>query len=81
VPPPAPKQDLIVKVRISSDPDGATVKENGVAICSSTPCDVLYADADPARVHSITVSLAGYRAETKGIKVGDSPVIVKLTPQ
>jgi eukaryotic-like serine/threonine-protein kinase len=80
-PPPAPVADMIVKVRISSDPDGATVKENGVAICSSTPCDVLYADADPARVHELTVSLAGYHSETKGIRVGDSPIIVKLTPQ
>jgi hypothetical protein len=76
-----PAQDLIVKVRISTDPDGATVKENGVPICSSTPCDVLYADADPNRVHTITVNLAGYRSETKGIRVGDSPIIVRLTSQ
>ncbi len=79
--PPPPAVDTIVKVRISSDPDGATVKENGVAICSATPCDVLYADADPARMHEVTVSLAGFRTETKAIRVGDSPVIVKLTPQ
>lgn len=82
VPPPRPAPppaDLIVKVRISTDPDGATVKENGVPICSSTPCDVLYADADPARVHEITLSLPGYRSETKAIRVGDSPVIVQLT--
>jgi serine/threonine-protein kinase len=81
---PAPSKavaDLIVKVRISTDPDGATVKEKGVPICSSTPCDVLYADADPARVHQITVSLAGYHPETKDIRVGDSPIIVKLTPE
>ena len=76
-----PAQDLIVKVRISTDPDGATVKENGVPICSSTPCDVLYADADPNRVHTITVNLAGYRSETKGIRVGDSPIIVRLTSE
>lgn len=78
-PPPPPPADLIVKVRISTDPDGATVKENGVPICSSTPCDVLYADADPTRVHEITLSLPGYRVETKAIRVGDSPVIVQLT--
>lgn len=78
-PAPPPPSDLIVKVRISTDPDGATVKENGVPICSSTPCDVLYADADPLRVHEITLSLPGYRPETKAIRVGDSPVIVQLT--
>lgn len=76
---PPPPSDLIVKVRISTDPDGATVKENGVPICSSTPCDVLYADADPSRVHELTLSLPGYRVETKAIRVGDSPVIVQLT--
>jgi serine/threonine-protein kinase len=79
--PAPPPPESIVKVRISSDPDGAIVKENGVAICASTPCDVLYADADPARVHELTVTLAGYHAETKGIRVGDSPILVKLTPQ
>ena len=40
---PPPPSDSIVKVRISTDPDGATIKENGVSICSGTPCDVLYA--------------------------------------
>jgi serine/threonine-protein kinase len=76
---PPPPSDSIVKVRISTDPDGATIKENGVSICSGTPCDVLYADADPSRVHQITVTLAGYRSETKDIRVGDSPIIVRLT--
>ncbi|MGD0675988.1 MAG: protein kinase [Polyangiaceae bacterium] len=76
-----PRPDLIVKVRITTDPDGATVKENGIELCSSTPCDVLYADADPSRVHDISVSLAGYRPEAKSIRVGDSPIVVKLTAE
>lgn len=71
-----------MKVRINSDPDGASVKEDGVELCSSTPCDILYkgSDADPTREHKLTLTRNGYRVETKTVKVGDSPVAVKLTP-
>jgi serine/threonine-protein kinase len=77
----APKVAALVKVRINSDPDGATVKEDGVELCSSTPCDLLYKgpDADPTRDHKLTLTRAGYRVEVRALKVGDSPVLVKLT--
>jgi serine/threonine-protein kinase len=70
----------IVKVRINSDPDGASLKEDGVELCSSTPCDILYkgSDADPTREHKLTLTRPGYRTEVKSVKVGDSPVTVKL---
>ena len=68
-------------MRINSDPDGASVKEDGVELCSSTPCDILYkgSDADPAREHKLTFVRNGYRVETRSVKVGDSPVTLKLT--
>jgi serine/threonine protein kinase len=71
----------MVKVRVSSDPDGASVKEDGVELCSSTPCDILYkgADADPARDHRLALARQGYKGETRTVRVGDSPVSVKLT--
>jgi PEGA domain len=77
---PVEKPVAIVKVRVNSDPDGATVKEDGVELCGSTPCDILYkgGDADPARDHKLLVSRQGYKAEAKTVKVGDSPIIVKL---
>ena len=77
----APKAPALVKVRINTDPDGATVKEDGVELCGSTPCDLLYkgADADPAREHKLTLTRQGYRAETKTLKIGDGPIAVKLT--
>jgi serine/threonine-protein kinase len=76
-----PTQPSLVKVRVNTDPDGASVKEDGVELCSSTPCDILYkgADADPTREHKLTFTRVGSRVETKTVKVGDSPVTVKLT--
>ena len=79
---PRPAAPVAVSMRIVTDPDGATVKEDGVEVCSSTPCDILYkgSDADPARVHKLTFSRTGYRAEGKDVKVGDAtPVTVKLS--
>ena len=76
-----PAAATLVKVRVNSDPDGASVKEDGVELCSSTPCDILYkgADADPTKDHKLTLTRNGYSVETKTVKVGDSPVAVKLT--
>ena len=69
-----------MKVRIITDPDGASVKEDGVELCSSTPCDIVYKgpDADAAREHKLTLTRNGYRNETRSVTIGDSPVTVKL---
>jgi eukaryotic-like serine/threonine-protein kinase len=71
----------LVRLRLNSEPDGASVKEDGVEICTSTPCDITYraSDADPTKEHKLMFSKPGYRAEAKAVKVGDSPVGVKLT--
>jgi serine/threonine protein kinase len=69
-----------VTVRINTDPDGADVRENGTLLCASTPCDVPYegAEGDPAREHKLTVTRAGYRTEVRSIRVGDSPVVIRM---
>ncbi len=81
-PPPSasPPPESLVKVRINTEPDGASVKEDGVEVCSSTPCDVLYrgADADAEREHKLAITRAGFKPELRVIKVGDSPISVKL---
>ncbi len=76
----APPAELLVKVRINTEPDGASVKEDGVEVCNSTPCDILYKgpDADAEREHKLAVAHAGFKPEVRMIKVGDSPVFVKL---
>ncbi|HLK35562.1 MAG TPA: serine/threonine-protein kinase, partial [Polyangiaceae bacterium] len=80
-PAPRPVAPVLVSLRIVTEPDGATVKEDGVEVCTSTPCDILYKgpDADPTRVHKLTFSRSGYRPESKDVKVGDAPLAVKLT--
>jgi serine/threonine-protein kinase len=77
----APTASSPVKLRINSDPDGASVREDGVEVCSSTPCDISYkgSDADPAKDHHLLVTRNGYRNESRTVKIGDSPVTVKLT--
>ncbi|HEY8086728.1 MAG TPA: hypothetical protein VIF09_02755 [Polyangiaceae bacterium] len=70
----------LAKVRVNSDPDTTHVSEDGVELCSSTPCDILYkgADAEPAQEHRLTFARRGYRSETRNIRVADSPVSVRL---
>ena len=70
----------MVKVRVNTDPDGAGVKEDGVELCSSTPCDILYkgSDADPSRDHKLMLTRQGYRPETRSVKATDSALTVKL---
>jgi serine/threonine-protein kinase len=79
--PSAPPAAALVKVRVNSDPDGASVKEDGVELCSGTPCDILYKgpDADPTREHKLTIGRQGYKSETRTVRVADSPVLVKLS--
>jgi serine/threonine-protein kinase len=76
-----PLQPALVKVRINTDPDGASVKEDGVELCSSTPCDILYKgpDADPAREHKLAIAHPGYKGETRTVHPADGPVTVKLS--
>jgi serine/threonine-protein kinase len=76
-----PAAPSLVKVRINTEPEGATVKEDGVELCSSTPCDILYKgqDADPSREHKLTFVRPGYRVEARAVKAGDTPLSVKLT--
>ena len=88
VPPPtappsaASTASSFVKVRVNSDPDGASVKEDGVERCGTTPCEILYegSDADPSREHKLTLARNGYRAETRSVRAGDGTVTIKLSP-
>jgi serine/threonine protein kinase len=74
---PQPPPSRLVGVRISSEPTGALVKEDGKELCPSTPCDHDF-DADPAKEHRLSFTKAGYRAEVRTVRIGDTPVSVRL---
>jgi serine/threonine-protein kinase len=70
----------LVKLRVTSDPEGASVREDGVEVCNATPCDLTYrgAEADTGKVHRLVVTKPGFRPETREVKLADAPVKVKL---
>jgi serine/threonine-protein kinase len=74
---PAP---TLTKVRVKSDPDGASVKEDGIEVCTATPCDLTW-DSDPTKKHELSFNKSGYKTETKTVTVGDAPVTVKLAKE
>jgi serine/threonine protein kinase len=65
----------IVQVRVTSTPDGASVKEDGVEVCASTPCVVTYQGeaASPTAVHALTIAKAGFLSETRSIETTRDP--------
>jgi hypothetical protein len=78
--PDTPTAPSLAKLRVNSEPDSAHVSEEGVELCSSTPCDILYkgADAEPTREHTLTFARRGYRSETRTLRAAESPLSVRL---
>jgi serine/threonine-protein kinase len=78
---PALAAQAVVRLRVDSDPDGASVREDGVELCSATPCDIFYKgpEADPSHDHSIVFARPGYRSETVTFRGGKGPAQVKLS--
>lgn len=70
-----------VTFHVTTEPAGASVRDESAEVCASTPCDVTFKGdaADPSRTHKLTIAKAGYRFEARTVKVGDGPVHVKLT--
>ncbi|MBX3220511.1 MAG: serine/threonine protein kinase [Labilithrix sp.] len=72
---PAPRPSTL---ELTTEPPGASVREDGKEICSATPCD-LTLKGDPSKAHKLLILRAGYKSETRTVRAGDSPVHVKLT--
>jgi len=73
LPPPA-------TLSVVTDPPGARVKEDGVDVCDSTPCEIAYEGLDVAKEHKLMLLRSGYRAETRTAKAAEGRVSVKLLP-
>jgi len=67
-------------VRVSTDPPGASVREDASELCAATPCDVTWTGeaADPQRAHKLVLSRPGFRTDVHVVKPGDAPLAVKL---
>ena len=67
-------------MKITTDPAGASVREDSNELCAATPCDVTFKGdaADPSKLHKLVVAHAGYKPETKSVKPGDPLVHLKL---
>jgi hypothetical protein len=77
--PPVPR--VTATLHVETDPSGAKVKEEGDVVCEVTPCDIAYSgeQADPTYEHLLTFLKSDYRLERKLVKVGASPLTVKMT--
>ena len=77
---PATSAHRAFTIKVTSDPPGASVREDANELCAPTPCDVTFKGeaADPAKTHKLVLLHTGFRPETKSVKAGDPPVHIKL---
>jgi hypothetical protein len=71
-----PKQ---VVLKVTTDPAGASIREDGREICVATPCDLVFKGeaADAAKLHKLLIMRGGFRPETPTGKTSDPPGHVK----
>jgi eukaryotic-like serine/threonine-protein kinase len=69
-----------VTMKITSEPSGASVREDATELCAATPCDVIFTGdaADPSKAHKLLVAHAGFRPELKVVKASEAALHVKL---
>lgn len=67
-----------LKVRVTTEPPGANVREDGREVCPATPCDVSF-KSDDKRTKKLLFVKNGYRAESRDIGATEGFASVKLT--
>ncbi len=63
-------------VRITSEPEGASVRVDGVEVCTATPCDVTI--REPKRGHKVTFVKNGHRTEQRELAPEQTTLKVKM---
>jgi eukaryotic-like serine/threonine-protein kinase len=66
-----------LKVRVSSEPEGANVREDGREVCAATPCDVSFA-SDGKKTRKLLFVKNGFRADSREVGATDGQLTVKL---
>ena len=67
-------------LKVTSEPSGASVREDTTELCASTPCDITFRGeaADPSKVHKLLLTHQGFRPEPRSVKAGDVLVHARL---
>lgn len=72
--PPEPK---VASLAVTTEPPGASVREDGKELCAATPCDVAFA-GEPTKTRRLVIARAGYRTETRSVTASDPSLHVRL---
>jgi serine/threonine-protein kinase len=75
----APAPPSAVKWIVTSDPEGAAVRDNGIEVCNATPCELSLLPAEAAKSHHLVFSRVGFRPEVRNAKVADGAIFVRMT--
>ncbi|MEO8875266.1 MAG: hypothetical protein ABI461_06755, partial [Polyangiaceae bacterium] len=72
----------MAKLRIDTDPPGASVREDGAEVCTATPCVMTYEgeEAAPDAIHTFAVAHAGFLLASISAKASDAKVSIALVP-
>lgn len=66
-------------LKLTTDPPGASVREDNKEICAATPCELSFKEGEPtSKVHKLTITKLGFKAEQRTVKVTDPPMTLKL---
>jgi serine/threonine-protein kinase len=66
-----------LKVRVSTDPEGANVREDGREVCAATPCDVSFA-SDGKKTRKLLFVKNGFKNDLREVGATDGQLNVKL---
>ncbi len=68
---PEPKHATL---HVTSEPAGATVREDNKEVCAATPCDLVFKAeaADATKVHKLVIAKPGYRGEPRTVKTSEA---------
>jgi len=74
---PAEKQ---ASLHVTTDPPGASVREDNKELCAATPCDVIWKGeaSEPTKQHKLFLSRNGSRPEMRVVKPTDPPLHVRF---
>jgi serine/threonine-protein kinase len=65
-------------LRIDSEPAGASVSDQGVQVCMTTPCEIYWRGESAKLPHKLTLAKRGFKTTTVNVGPDDEKVLGKL---